>query len=153
MFFTEHTIECKIETSSNVYVCMSKETGDISLQSRYFSNEKLKIVSSTATMRFTYAHSLSKILLAPPLSARAKLRSVFCFSIFSASRLLSPQSGPNVTFTVTAKCATSDTMSQKPALTSEQTWKDLQEYYDSSGKCLVIKDLFAKDSNRFCKFR
>lgn len=95
---------------------------------------------------------VSEILFAPPLVARAKLVGPV-FSVFSISRLLSPQSDANVTLPVSVVSASVCKMSQKPALSSEKSWKDLQEYYDKSGKSLVIKELFAKDPNRFSKFR
>lgn len=45
------------------------------------------------------------------------------------------------------------TMEPQKFLTSEPAWEKLQEYFNQSGKNLVIKELFAKDSNRFNKFR
>lgn len=105
-------------------------------------------------MRLYHTRTLHEILLAPPLSARAKVGPILCITLFSVSRLLSPQSRvANVTLVVSAASATFVDMSQRPALTSEKTWKDLKDYYDKSGKCLVIKELFEKDPDRFKKFR
>lgn len=44
-------------------------------------------------------------------------------------------------------------MEAKPFLTSESAWQNIQEYYKKNGDKLVIKDLFAKDSTRFDKYR
>lgn len=44
-------------------------------------------------------------------------------------------------------------MDPKPFLTSEPAWLKLKEYYEQNGKKIVIKDEFAKNSNRFDKFR
>lgn len=44
-------------------------------------------------------------------------------------------------------------MEAKKFLTSEPAWQKLQDYYNQTGKNLVIKDLFAKDANRFNKYR
>ncbi|KAL1500982.1 hypothetical protein ABEB36_006392 [Hypothenemus hampei] len=43
-------------------------------------------------------------------------------------------------------------METKPHLTSEAIWQKIQDYYNSKGKNLVIKDLFAQDPARFEKF-
>lgn len=40
-----------------------------------------------------------------------------------------------------------------PPLNQEAAFQKLQEYYDSKGKDLNIKDLFVKDSKRFSKYR
>ncbi|XP_050505789.1 glucose-6-phosphate isomerase [Diabrotica virgifera virgifera] len=42
-------------------------------------------------------------------------------------------------------------MEPKPLLTTEPSWQKLQQYYDSKGNKLVIKDLFASDPARFDK--
>lgn len=44
-------------------------------------------------------------------------------------------------------------MEPKKILTSEPTWQKLQDYYNQTGKNLVIKNLFAQDANRFNKYR
>ena len=44
-------------------------------------------------------------------------------------------------------------MEAKPDLTDEKSWKALREYYELKGKCLIIKDLFASDPDRFKNFR
>lgn len=45
------------------------------------------------------------------------------------------------------------TMEPQKFLTSEPAWQKLQDYFNETGKNLVIKDLFAQDTNRFNKFR
>ncbi|XP_072388027.1 glucose-6-phosphate isomerase [Diabrotica undecimpunctata] len=42
-------------------------------------------------------------------------------------------------------------MEPKPLLTTEPSWQKLQQYYDSKGSKIVIKDLFAHDPARFDK--
>ncbi|CAG9834510.1 unnamed protein product [Diabrotica balteata] len=42
-------------------------------------------------------------------------------------------------------------MEPKPLLTTEPSWQKLQQYYDSKGSKIVIKDLFANDPARFDK--
>lgn len=44
-------------------------------------------------------------------------------------------------------------MDSKPFLTSEDTWQKLNQYYDQTGKNIVIKDLFSTDADRFKKYR
>lgn len=44
-------------------------------------------------------------------------------------------------------------MLQRPQLTSEPAWQQIQEYYNKNGNKLIIKDLFAKDPKRYNKFR
>lgn len=48
---------------------------------------------------------------------------------------------------------TGDGMETKTNLTSEPIWQQIKNYYESTGKNLVIKDLFANDPQRFEKFR
>lgn len=43
-------------------------------------------------------------------------------------------------------------MEPKPLLTTEPSWKNLQQYFENIGNKLVIKDLFAKDCKRFDSF-
>lgn len=45
------------------------------------------------------------------------------------------------------------TMEGKKFLTSDPAWQKLQDYYNQTGKNLVIKDLFKNDANRFNKYR
>lgn len=49
--------------------------------------------------------------------------------------------------------ATGYVMETKPRLTSETIWQKLQQFYDTKGKNLIIKDLFAADPERFKKLR
>lgn len=41
----------------------------------------------------------------------------------------------------------------KPLLTAEPVWQQLQKYYNENGAKINIKELFEQDDKRFDKFR
>lgn len=41
----------------------------------------------------------------------------------------------------------------KPLLTAEPVWQQLQKYYNENGAKINIKELFEQDEKRFDKFR
>lgn len=44
-------------------------------------------------------------------------------------------------------------MEQKAKLTEESTWKQLDDYFNSTGSKINIANLFQQNANRFEKFR
>lgn len=42
---------------------------------------------------------------------------------------------------------------QRPLLSAESAWKDLQQYYDENGSKINMAQMFKEDDKRFQKYR